>query len=65
MSIFHWFHKYKVIRLFKYMDCSFGSPLPVTSRIYKCIKCNKVIEDNSFKGRPPLYTHNIELSDFN
>jgi len=54
-------HNYKVVKLFKYFDTSYGLRVPQTQRNYKCTKCGKIKQDNPFKN---LVGHDWELSDF-
>lgn len=55
------FHKWKVIKLYKYFDISWGGREAMTMRIYKCEKCGKIREDNGFQS---LTGHDYELTDF-
>jgi hypothetical protein len=55
------FHKWKVIKLYKYTDISFGGQSSKTKRIYKCSVCGKIKEDGF---DDILHGHNWELEDF-
>ena len=64
MFCFLGFHKYKVIKLYKYNDVSFGLKEKMTKRFYKCTNCKRTYQDKYLTQNEPLPGHDWELSDF-